>query len=93
VLQRSLLAGDPPVDPRFEVATLYHPAVEDLEVGGDWHDAFRLPAGTIGIAVGDVVGRGLLAATAMGQLRSAVRALAGAGLEPAVCVLSFRFSG
>ena len=83
VLQRSLLAGDPPVDPRFEVATVYHPAVEDLEVGGDWHDAFRLPAGTIGIAVGDVVGRGLLAATAMGQLRSAVRALAGAGLEPA----------
>ena len=82
-LQRSLLAGDPPVDPRFAVATAYHPAVEDLEVGGDWHDAFRLPAGRIGIAVGDVVGRGLLAATAMGQLRSAVRALAGAGLQPA----------
>jgi serine phosphatase RsbU (regulator of sigma subunit) len=33
--------------------------------------------------VGDVVGRGLLAATAMGQLRSATRALAAAGLEPA----------
>ena len=82
-LQRSLLAGDPPVDRRFEVATLYRPAVEDLEVGGDWHDAFRLPGDTIGIAVGDVVGRGLLAATAMGQLRSAVRALAGAGLKPA----------
>jgi PAS domain S-box-containing protein len=82
-LQRSLLAGDPPADPRFTVATLSRPAVEDLEVGGDWHDAFRLPAGGIGIVVGDVVGRGLLAATAMGQLRSAVRALAGAGLEPA----------
>jgi PAS domain S-box-containing protein len=82
-LQRSLLAGDPPVDPRFEVETLYHPAVEDLEVGGDWYDAFRLPDGRVGIVVGDVVGRGLLAATAMGQPRSAVRALAGAGLEPA----------
>ena len=82
-LQRSLLAGDPPLDPRFSVATLYHPAVEDLEVGGDWHDAFRLPGGSIGIALGDVVGRGLLAAAAMGQLRSAVRALAGAGLRPA----------
>ena len=82
-LQRSLLAGAPPVDPRFEVATLYHPAVEHLEVGGDWYDAFRLAGGRVGIVVGDVVGRGLVAASAMGQLRSAVRALAGADLEPA----------
>jgi len=82
-LQRSLLAGAPPRDSRFEVATLYHPAVEHLEVGGDWHDAFRLSGGRVGIVIGDVVGRGLVAASAMGQLRSAVRALAGAGLEPA----------
>ena len=82
-LQQSMLAGDPPRDPRFEVATLYHSAIEHLEVGGDWHDAFMLPGGRLGIVVGDVVGRGLRAASAMGQLRSAVRALAGAGLEPA----------
>ena len=72
-----------PRDPRFEIATLYHSAVEHLEVGGDWHDAFTLAGGRVGIVVGDVVGRGLRAASAMGQLRSAVRALAGAGLEPA----------
>ena len=82
-LQQSLLAGAPPRDPRFELATLYHAAVEHLEVGGDWHDAFMLAGGRVGIVVGDVVGRGLRAASAMGQLRSAVRALAGAGLEPA----------
>ena len=82
-LQRSLLAGAPPQDPRFEVATLYRPAVAHLEVGGDWHDAFTLAAGKVGIVVGDVVGRGIAAASAMGQLRSAVRALAGAGLAPA----------
>jgi hypothetical protein len=82
-LQRSLLAGAPPRDSRFEVATLYHAAVEHLEVGGDWHDAFRLAGGRVGIVVGDVVGRGLVAASAMGQLRSAVRALAGANLAPA----------
>jgi PAS domain S-box-containing protein len=81
-LQRSLLAGAPPPDPRFEVATLYHPAIEHLEVGGDWHDVFTLSGGRVGIVVGDVVGRGLAAASAMGQLRSAVRALAGAGLPP-----------
>jgi sigma-B regulation protein RsbU (phosphoserine phosphatase) len=82
-LQRSLLAGLPLRDPRFEIATLYRSAVEHLEVGGDWHDAFTLAGGRVGIVVGDVVGRGLRAASAMGQLRSAVRALAGAGMEPA----------
>jgi serine/threonine-protein kinase RsbW len=82
-LQQSMLAGVPLLDPRFEIATLYHSAIEHLEVGGDWHDAFRLAEGRVGIVVGDVVGRGLRAASAMGQLRSAVRALAGAGLEPA----------
>jgi PAS domain S-box-containing protein len=82
-LQQSMLAGDPPRDARFEIATLYHSAIEHLEVGGDWHDAFMLAGRRVGIVVGDVVGRGLPAASAMGQLRSAVRALAGAGLEPA----------
>ena len=82
-LQQSLLAGAPPHDERFDVAALYEPAIEQLEVGGDWHDAFRLSNGRAGIVVGDVVGRGLAAATAMGQLRSALRALAAADLEPA----------
>ena len=82
-LQQSLLAGDLPSDPRFEIATLYHAAEDRLEVGGDWYDAFCLSGGRVGIVVGDVVGRGLHAASAMGQLRSAVRALAGAGIEPA----------
>ena len=82
-LQRSLLAAPPPSDPRFEVATRYLPAVEHLEVGGDWHDAFTLADDRVAIVVGDVVGRGLAAASAMGQLRSAVRALAGAGGRPA----------
>jgi PAS domain S-box-containing protein len=83
VLQQSLLAGALPVDDRFEIAALYNPAGEQLEVGGDWYDTFSLPGGTVAIVVGDVVGRGLIAASAMGQLRSATRALAGAGLGPA----------
>jgi serine/threonine-protein kinase RsbW len=54
-----------------------------MEVGGDWYDAFWLDAGkTIGLVVGDVVGRGLDAAATMGQMRSAVRALAATGLAP-----------
>jgi anti-sigma regulatory factor (Ser/Thr protein kinase) len=82
-LQHSLLAVEPPVDPRFEVSTTYRPGVEMLEVGGDWHDTFVVDSGVIAVVVGDVVGRGLAAASAMGQLRSAVRAVAEPGAGPA----------
>jgi PAS domain S-box-containing protein len=83
VLQQSLLADDPPQDARFAVDSRYEPAGDSLDVGGDWHDTFCVGAGTIGLVVGDVVGRGIEAATAMGQLRSAVRALACADFGPA----------
>ena len=82
-LQQSLLAVDPPDDPRFAVATVYRPGVEMLEVGGDWYDAFLIDDGVLSFVVGDVVGRGLDAASAMGQLRSAVRAVAGPEVGPA----------
>jgi putative methionine-R-sulfoxide reductase with GAF domain len=45
-------------------------------VGGDWYDVFPLRDGLIGIAMGDVMGHGLRAATVMGRLRSALRAYA-----------------
>lgn len=83
VLQQSLLAAEPPQDERFAAAARYLPAGESLDVGGDWHDTFCIGDGTIGLVVGDVVGRGIEAATAMGQLRSAARALAGARFGPA----------
>lgn len=82
-LQMSLLAGELPSDPRMVLATCYRPAVAGLDVGGDWYDAFRISPDRLGIAVGDVVGRGLPAAIAMGQLRSAIRSLALAELGPA----------
>lgn len=83
-LQRSLLAGELPSSPELDVAVSYRPAVRGLEVGGDWYDAFWLGGErAIGLVVGDVVGRGIEAAATMGQLRSAVRALASTGLGPA----------
>ncbi len=81
-LQLSLLARAPLSEPRLAVEAVYQPAVSGLDVGGDWHDAFMLPSGRVGVVVGDVVGRGLEAASTMGQLKSAVRALATAGFEP-----------
>jgi serine/threonine-protein kinase RsbW len=75
-LQRSLLAGDMPTDPRFAVETHYQAAAHDLEVGGDWFDAFLIGGDKLAVVIGDVVGRGIDAATTVGQLRSAIRALA-----------------
>jgi anti-sigma regulatory factor (Ser/Thr protein kinase) len=56
-------------------AVRYTPAIEPLEVGGDWYDVITLEAARIGIVVGDSVGKGLPAAAVMGQLRSAAQAL------------------
>ena len=82
-LQRALLAGVLPDDPRCAIVTRYRPAVAKLEVGGDWYDAFEIDTDRIGIAVGDVVGHGIEAAGATGNLRSALRALGSAGFGPA----------
>ncbi|TDL10578.1 response regulator [Mycolicibacterium obuense] len=56
-------------------AVRYQPATRPLQVGGDWYDVVDLDDGRIGLIVGDCVGHGLAAATVMGQLRSACRAL------------------
>jgi PAS domain S-box-containing protein len=71
-LQRSILG---PTDLPAGLAVRYEPAGVALEVGGDWYDVVELPEGRYAVVVGDVPGRGLAAATIMGQLRSAGRAL------------------
>ena len=75
-LQLGLLGGALPTFEHVVVASAYRPGSASLEVGGDWYDAFRLENGAIALVVGDVVGHGLEAAVAMGQLRGAVSALA-----------------
>jgi len=82
-LQRAMMAKALPDDPRLRISACYRPAIDGLDVGGDWYDAFTLDDDRIALVVGDVVGRGLHAAAAMGQLRSAVRALAMADSGPA----------
>lgn len=82
-LQQSLLSSQAPRDDRFVVTTTYRPGVVGLEVGGDWYDSFLPQEGVLSVVVGDVVGKGLGAASRMGQLRSAVRAIAGQDVSPA----------
>ncbi|MGX6608211.1 SpoIIE family protein phosphatase [Micromonosporaceae bacterium Da 78-11] len=71
-LQRAILG---PAQLPNGFAVRYEPATRPLKVGGDWYDTIQLSDGRIGIVVGDCVGHGLQAATVMGQLRSACRAL------------------
>lgn len=82
-LQQSLLSTEAPQGEHFVVTTTYRPGVVGLEVGGDWYDSFLPQDGVLSVVVGDVVGKGLGAASRMGQLRSAVRAVAGPGVGPA----------
>jgi serine/threonine-protein kinase RsbW len=85
-LQKSLLPGSLPADPRVSVATRYRPGTEELDVGGDWYDVIRIGEDRIGVAIGDVVGHGIEAASAMGQLRSALRGLALTGSGPGTVI-------
>ncbi|SDN75868.1 PP2C family protein-serine/threonine phosphatase [Streptomyces wuyuanensis] len=55
-------------------AVRYRPAVNALNVCGDWYEVTQLSDGDYAVAVGDVVGHGLAAAGVMGQLRSALSA-------------------
>ncbi|MET9084486.1 PP2C family protein-serine/threonine phosphatase [Streptomyces sp. NPDC004237] len=81
-LQRGMLPRDLPETPRFHLAVRYAPACYGLNVGGDWYDAFTLPDGRIGLAIGDVQGHNIEAAAFMGQVRAALRALASVTGEP-----------
>jgi hypothetical protein len=65
------------------VAARYLPASEHRAVGGDWYDVIDLGDGRRGLVVGDCVGHGLEAVSAMGSLRSACRALLLDGRSPA----------
>jgi anti-sigma regulatory factor (Ser/Thr protein kinase)/putative methionine-R-sulfoxide reductase with GAF domain len=72
--QRSLMPPLPSL-PGMALGGRYIPAAS-TQLGGDWYDAFLLPTGMVGVAIGDVVGQGFHAAALMGQLRSALRAYA-----------------
>jgi len=53
------------------------------EVGGDYYDFLELPDGTLGIAIGDVSGKGVGAALMMASLEASLRALASVVRDPA----------
>ena len=72
-LQAALLPTALPVLPRARIAARYLVAPAGQAAGGDWFDAVPLPGGNVALVVGDVVGHGVGAAAAMGQLRAVLR--------------------
>jgi serine phosphatase RsbU (regulator of sigma subunit) len=75
-LQRALLPPTLPDIDGHELAARYLPGRRGDHVGGDWYDAFALDDGRVGIAIGDIGGRGVTAAALMGQVRNGLRAYA-----------------
>jgi PAS domain S-box-containing protein len=82
-LQDAMLPSSLPSVKGARLHQNYQPGESDLQVGGDWYDAFELPDGTIGLSIGDVTGHGLAAAVVMGEIRQAIRSAAIESMEPA----------
>ncbi len=90
-LQRSLLQSRLPDVTGVEMAVRYEPAGAQTEVGGDFYELTMID-GKLLVAIGDVAGHSLHAATVMAELRHAVRAYAVEGHPPsAVLDLVNRF--
>lgn len=83
-LRRTLLPMALPSLPGVTLAGRYHPLTTDAETagGGDFYDSFSLPDGRLAVTVGDVMGRGVAAATVMGQVRAGMRGAALSNADP-----------
>jgi serine phosphatase RsbU (regulator of sigma subunit) len=84
-LQRSLLQSRLPDVPQLELAVRYEPAGAQTEVGGDFYELTMID-GRLLVAIGDVAGHSLHAATVMAEVRHAVRAYAVEGHPPGTVV-------
>ena len=74
-LQEALLPTALPVLPQLRIAARYLVAGHEQAAGGDWFDAIPLAGGGVALVVGDVVGHGVAASAAMGQLRAVLSEL------------------
>ncbi len=79
-LQRAMLPRAAAI-PGLELDVTYESASEAALVGGDFYDVIPVDATKTCLAVGDVCGKGLAAATEMAMVRHTVRAFASLGLR------------
>ena len=82
-LQRELMPPDLPDMEGWEVATMYRPAGEVSEVGGDFYEAFAIRDGWV-VVLGDISGHGARAASLTGVARHTIRAATTVAADPTV---------
>jgi sigma-B regulation protein RsbU (phosphoserine phosphatase) len=78
-VQMSLLPKENPLVEGYDIAGVCIPA---LEVGGDYYDFFHLGDGQIGIAIGDVSGKGVPAAIYMTLTKGILQSYASENFSP-----------
>lgn len=82
ILQAAILPAELPAIPGTVLVARYLAASEHADVGGDFYDAFILADGRVLVTVGDVAGKGIAAAEAVGQLRNSLRMAAIVEADP-----------
>ena len=80
-LQRELLPPRLPQMPGWEVATMYEPAGEINEVGGDFYEVFATERGWA-VVLGDVSGKGAAAAAVTAEARHTIRTAGALSNDP-----------
>jgi serine phosphatase RsbU (regulator of sigma subunit) len=54
----------------------YQPAIQEMQMGGDFYDAIDMPNGMVGLVIGDVAGHGVEAAAQTALVTATLRAFA-----------------
>lgn len=83
-LQRSLMPHSLPELAGLNIGAHYQPGGRDVDVGGDWYDVLHVHDGSVVLTLGDVMGKGVSAATVMSEIRAATRAYALLDPDPSV---------
>ena len=82
VLQHSILPTRLPIIEGIESSSVYVPAGSEVEIGGDYYDLFLAPDGRVALAIGDVCGKGVEAATKTSMIKFSIRGMIAAGACP-----------
>jgi|GEM_PF-2732479 len=82
-LQRSMLPQELPELDGIDLGAAYRAGSTEADVGGDWFELLPLEDGSLLLAVGDVMGKGLAAAHTMVEFRQALRSLSILSNQPA----------
>lgn len=83
ILQAAVMPSRAPNPVGWDIGAVYLPAGAESFVGGDWYEVVSLGDGRVAVAVGDVAGHGLRAATAMVAARNTLRAYIAEHNDPA----------